>query len=170
MCSAMVEISRITTCRAAHFLALTVSLILAATAQAAPPADEGGREAELRIAIEAFGRAFREADVQELERLLSDEYVHVNGSSGNVIGREDWLEWVESRRAEIENGELSITEYRVEDLRIVFHGDTAIVVGAVFSSQVRNGASSTLRIRFSNTWLYEDSKWRRATFHDSLIG
>lgn len=166
----MVEISRIPTCRVAHFLALTVSLILTATAQGASPADEGGREAELRIAIEAFGQAFREADVQELERLLSDEYVHVNGGSGNVIGREDWLEWVKSRRAEIDGGELFITEYRIEDLRIIFHGDTAIAVGAVFSRQVRNGESSTLRIRFSNTWLYEDSKWRRAAFHDSPIG
>jgi ketosteroid isomerase-like protein len=150
-------------------LAIAIVVVVTPIAMGVSLAEERGREAELRIAIEAFGRAFREADVQGLERLLSDDYVHVNGGSGNVIGRDDWLEWVAARRAEIDSGELLITEYRVEDLSIVFHGNTAIAVGAVFSSQVRNGTSSTLRIRFSNTWLYEDSTWRRAAFHDSAI-
>ena len=124
---------------------------------------------DMRSVPEAFGRAFREADVEQLERLLSDNYIHVNGGSGNVLSRETWLEWVASRRAEIESRELNITEYRIEDVAIVMHGNTAIVVGTVFSSQVKSGALSTLRVRFSNTWIYENSEWRRAAFHDSPI-
>jgi ketosteroid isomerase-like protein len=150
-------------------LAIAAISMFAPSAQGAAPAGEDSREADLRSAIQAFGEAFRVADAQELGLLLSDDYVHVNGGSGNVIDREDWLRWVESRRREIHNGELIIREYRIEDLRIVIHGDTAIVVGAVFSKEVRNGQSHTVRIRFSNTWLYEDSKWRRAAFHDSAI-
>jgi hypothetical protein len=76
---------------------------------------------------------------------------------------------MEARRARIENGELSITEYRIEDLSVVIHGDTAIVVGTVISSQVTGGATSTNRVRFSNTWLYSNSTWRRVAFHDSPI-
>ena len=150
-------------------LAIAMISMFAPAAQSAPPAGEDSREADLRSAIEAFAEAFRVADVQELGLLLAENYVHVNGGSGNVIGREDWLAWVESRRREIQKRELVIGEYRIEDLRIVIHGDTAIVVGAVFSEEVRNDQPRTVRVRFSNTWLYEDSKWRRAAFHDSAI-
>ena len=148
---------------------IVTAVVLAQVALGASVPGEAAPEAELRAAVEAFGRAFREADVQTLGRLLSDNYVHVNGSSGDVLGRSDWLAWMEARRARIENGELSITEYRIEDLSVVIHGDTAIVVGTVISSRVTGGATSTNRVRFSNTWLYSNSTWRRVAFHDSPI-
>jgi len=131
--------------------------------------EEVDREAEVRAAVNAFGRAYLEADVPTLKSLLTENYVHVNGRSRNVLNREDWLLWVKSRRSEIENGELVISDYRVEDVKVALDGNTAIVIGMVFLSQARNGNSRTSRIRFSNTWLYREGKWRRAAFHDSPL-
>ena len=132
-------------------------------------AEEADREAEVRAAVNAFGRAFVEADVPTLESFLSENYVHVNGGSGNVLNRDDWLKWMKSRRSEIEKGELVVDDYRIEDVRIALDGDTATVIGTVFSSVSRNGNSKTSKIRFSNIWLYREGVWRRAVFHDSPL-
>ena len=150
------------------FSLIAVSVI-AFNAHGASPPDEARRKAELQEAVDRFGRAYLEADVPVLRLLLADNYVHVNGSSGNVLNRSVWLDWVGSRRAQIDNEELQITEYRVEDVESVIHGDTAIVIGTVFSSQLTDGVFTTSRIRFTNTWLYRDAKWLRASFHDSAL-
>ena len=132
-------------------------------------AEDAHREAEVRAVVNAFGRAFVEADVLILDSFLTDNYVHVNGGSGNVLDRDDWLEWVKLRRAEIQRGELVVSDYKIGDVRITVDGDTAIVTGTVFSSVNKNGNSSTSRIRFSNIWLYQKGVWRRAAFHDSPL-
>jgi len=150
-------------------LSLIAMSAIALNALGASPSEKVDREAELRKAVDTFGRAFLEADVPALRLLLTDKYVHVNGRSGNVLNRSEWLNWVESRRAQIDSKELQITEYRIEDVRTIIHGDTAIVIGTIFSSQVTGGEVGTSRIRFSNTWLYRDARWLRAAFHDSPV-
>lgn len=150
-------------------LYMAVISVFALDSLGTPLSEEAAREAELRSAVQAFGRAYVEADVSELGHLLTENYVHVNGSTGNVLGREDWLEWVGSRRAAIESGELRVVEYRIEDIQIVSHDTTAIVVGTVYSSQLTGDVSGTSRVRVSNTWLYRNEKWLRASFHDSPI-
>ena len=142
---------------------LCTALIVSGSAMAAEP----DREAEVRAAIAEFGQAFVAADVPTLESLLSENYIHVNGRSGDVLSRDDWLKWVRVRRAEIEKGELEFCDYRIEDVRIAVDEDTATVVGTVALCVNRNGSAITSKIRFSNTWLYRESVWRRAAFHDS---
>lgn len=132
-------------------------------------AEKVDREAEVRTAVNVFARAFLEADVPTLKSLLTENYVHVNGRSGDVLNRKNWLKWVKSRRAELENGELVVSDYRVEDVIVALDGNTAIVIGTVFSSQARKESASTSRIRFSNTWLYRKGEWRKAAFHDSPL-
>jgi hypothetical protein len=150
-------------------LSLIALSVIALNALGASSSEEANRKAELQEAVDAFGRAFLEADVSTLRGLLAENYVHVNGRSGNVLNRNDWLEWVESRRAQIDSKELQITEYRIEDVRTVIHGNTAIVTGTIFSKQVTGGEFRTSRIRFTNTWLYRDARWLRAAFHDSPV-
>ena len=132
-------------------------------------AEEIDREGEVRSAVDQFGRAFVEADVPTLESLLSENYVHVNGRSGDVLNRDDWLKWVKSRRTEIEKGELEFCDYRIEDLIIVVDEDTATGVGTVVVCMSRNGSSNTSKLNFANTWLYREGAWRRSAFHDSPL-
>ena len=132
-------------------------------------AEETNRDAEVRAAVDEFGRAFVEADASTLKSLLSENYIHVNGRSGNVLSRDDWLKFVKFRRTEIEKGELEFCDYRLEDVRIAVDEDTATVVGTVVVCMNRNGSSNTSKIGFSNTWLYREGIWRRAAFHDSPL-
>jgi len=90
-------------------------------------AEEPCREAEVRAAVSAFGQAFLEADVPALGSVLTRNYVHINGRSGSVLNRDEWLRWVESRRAELDSGDLVVSTYRVEDVRVELSRDTAVV-------------------------------------------
>jgi len=142
---------------------VSVALIASVLAIAETP-DKSG---EVRAAVTAFGLAFVEADISKLKSLLTEDYLHVNGGSGKVLGRDDWLKWMESRRVEIEKGILIIEDYRIEDVEISLDGNAALVVGRVVSSVKRDGVPKSSQIRFSNTWLCRDGVWRRASFHDS---
>ena len=130
-------------------------------------AENPDRSGEVRAVVKAFGLAYAKADISNLESSLTNDYVHVNGGSGKVLGRDDWLKWMEFRRAEIEKGILIVEDYRIEDIEISLNGNAATVVGRVVSSVKRDGVLKTSEIRFSNTWLYREGVWRRASFHDS---
>ncbi len=127
------------------------------------------REHEVRAAVSAFGRAFLEADASVLQSLLTKDYVHVNGLSGSVLNRDEWIKWVVSRRAELDSGELVITTYSIEDVRVQIYGEAAVVTGVVHSSGQRNSALFTSQVRFTNVWVNQRAVWRRAAFHDSLL-
>jgi ketosteroid isomerase-like protein len=132
-------------------------------------AQQASQEDEVRAAVSAFGRAFVEADVSVLQRLLTNDYVHVNGRSGSVLNRDEWLKWVAFRRADLNSGELVISAHTVEDVKVQVHGEAAVVTGVAYSSGQRKGASFTSRVRFTNVWIMQGGAWRRAAFHDSPL-
>ena len=124
---------------------------------------------DVQAAVENFGRAFLEADVEALRNILTMDYVHVNGRSGTVMNRDEWLSWVKTRRSELENKELQIRDYRVEDIIIKTYENLAIVTGVVYSRGERNGEAFASQVRFTNTWILVDGRWYRAAFHDSPL-
>ena len=132
-------------------------------------AEAASHEADVRAAVESFGRAFAEADVPTLEAFLTDTYVHVNGRTDNVLNRDEWLSWVKTRRTELETGDLVVSEYGIEDLEVDLYGEAAVVTGVVHSKVSRNGDPFENRIRFTNVWVLEGAAWRRAAFHDSAV-
>ena len=73
-------------------------------------AQQTNQEREVRAAVSAFGRAFVQADVSVLQRLLTENYLHVNGRSGSVLNRDQWLKWVASRRAELDSGDRELKD------------------------------------------------------------
>lgn len=126
-------------------------------------------EKSLRKTVDVFGNAFAVADVATLNELLMDNYIHVNGGSGNVIRKQAWLNWLASRKVELDSGKINIAHYKVDLLNVVLTGDTAVVVGQAESSGVNKGVPFSSLLRFSNTWICTDLGWRRASFHDSLL-
>jgi len=126
-------------------------------------------EQEVKAAVDKFSMAFLKADVTVLKTLLCRNYIHVNGNSGNVLKRNDWLNWIVSRRAELESAVLVINDYKTEDVQIEIFGETAIVTGVVKANGQRKGTAFSSQIRFTNVWLMEDGTLRRAAFHDSNI-
>lgn len=147
----------------------TVIAILLAAVQSPPAAADTARENAVRNAVNAFGQAFLQADADKLATLLTTDYIHINGGSGNVLNRDEWLGWVASRREELDRETLVVTDYTIADLKVELDGDTAIVTGVASLSGSRNGDPVASRVRFSNVWLFRDGAWRRAAFHDSPL-
>ncbi len=142
-------------------------LLLAALPVLATDAADPARAVE--AAVEAFGEAFAVADVEALDALLATDYVHVNGGSGSLVSRSDWLAWIASRQTDLASGGLVIETYEVQDLRIDLHGSAAVVTGVVTSNGIERGERFASRLRFTNLWVHEDGAWRRAAFHDSPL-
>jgi ketosteroid isomerase-like protein len=149
-------------------IAVFISLLLMAS-QGPAIAQETSPEDEVRAAVAAFGRAFEKADVAFLETRLTNDYIHVNGRSGSVLNRDEWLKWLSSRQAELKSGELSITSYSVEDLKVQVYGEAAVATGIVRSSGQWGGTEFTSQVRFTNLWVMQGGEWRRAAFHDSPL-
>ncbi len=101
--------------------------------------------------------------------LLTKNYLHVNGRSGSVLNRDQWLKWVASRRAELDSGALVIKTYSVGDVKVQIYGEAAVVTGVVDSSGQRNDSLFTIQVRFTNVWVKQGGEWRRAAFHDSPL-
>jgi Domain of unknown function (DUF4440) len=128
-----------------------------------------GAAVEVLRAVETFSRAFAAADTNALSGLLTRQYVHTNGSSA-PLQKTQWLQYVGARNAEIKSGALVLREYRNEDLIVETYSDqTAIVQGVNTASGERNGQPFRTRIRFTQVWVQENGRWKRAAFHDGRI-
>ena len=126
-------------------------------------------ESTVKDAVERFGRAFVKADVKALSELLAKDYVHVNGNSGKVLSKNDWLKWIATRPPLLKSRQLVIEKYEISDLEVRLFGGSAIVTGLVRSIGKRNGADFETSIRFTNVWVIEDGALKRAAFHDSAV-
>jgi hypothetical protein len=69
------------------FRILLIVLLIQTGLAADSWAQTSNAEREVLAAVEQFGEAYRTADVQLLRSLLTDNYVHINGGSGQRLGQ-----------------------------------------------------------------------------------
>ena len=134
-----------------------------------PPKIDYQEEKENLIkSIEEFNSAFVDGNVEILESLITDNYLHTNSSS-RVIRKDDWLEYLKKRKNELEGGELIITNYLMDETEVEFYNNMAIVTGKISYSTVNQKERKENEIRITNIWIKEAGLWKRAGFHDSRI-
>ena len=80
------------------FLPGSAVVLLTAILCAAQPTRTS--ETVVRARFDEFAAAFQAADAAALEKMLTEEYVHT-GPTGSVSGKNQWLEWIRSRQAEM---------------------------------------------------------------------
>ncbi len=135
----------------------------------AAAADDKPVDMSLQDSVLLFGLNYRTANTDMLAQMLTADYVHINGGSGNVNDRDAWLSWVRSQRTALDAGTLVVDAYEIKDYQQRIYGDTAFVTGVVESSGSKEGAAFKTKIRFSNVWVKKDGRWLRAAFHDSPL-
>ncbi len=124
--------------------------------------------AELRLAIIEFGEAYRAGDVDTVERLLAEQYVHIN-NGGNPINRQGYLDWNYLRKSKLDAGDWRVDAYALSDLEITLFGGSAVATGVVTASGQRDREQWNSKVRFSNFWIGEQGDWKRAGFHDTSL-
>ena len=130
-----------------------------------PPADA---QEQVRSSVDRFGDAFLKADVDALDALLTDDYVHTN-LSGTVLDKTRWLNYVKSREGEINSGKLKVDSYVNDGIVVRVYGDAAVVTGCNVTKGAREGQAFTTRLRFTQVRVKQSRRWRRAAFHDSAL-
>ncbi len=119
----------------------------------------------LVLRLEEFGDAFLQADKDKLGSMLSEDYIHTNGS-GLVLSKGDWLSWIQTERKRIESRTVRYDEYQNSDVRFQIYDDVAVITGSNFAAGIREGEAFSRTLRFTHTWLCVDGEWKRASFHD----
>jgi ketosteroid isomerase-like protein len=117
----------------------------------------------------ALGEAYKSGDVEALEDLIAERYSHINNGAP-PIGRKIWLDANRERAKKIKDGSIEVTDYQLADLRITLIGESAAVVtGRVHAAETVDGKPRQYNVRFTNFWVKEDGRWKRAAFHDSPV-
>lgn len=134
------------------------------------PAKSNGQSGAnaLHEAFTSFNKAFVRADTEVLKQMLTEKYIHTN--HGNPpIRSASWLKYIESRRQKLEQGVLQIELYETGELDFQYHGNTGVITGIVQSKGTNNGEPFEVNIRFTQLWVFENDRWKRAAFQDSKI-
>ncbi len=118
--------------------------------------------------IEEFNAAFIDGNVDKLESMITDNYLHTNSSS-KVIRKDDWLAYLVKRKNEIESGKLIVKDYKMDETEIEIYDNMAIVTGKISFSTSKLDEQKEHEIRITNIWIKDKDIWKRAGFHDTRI-
>jgi ketosteroid isomerase-like protein len=126
----------------------------------------------LAAAMAQFNTEFQnpDADIAKIAGLLSDNYVHTNGETGEVWDKAAWLKFAEARRLDLKSGRWRLDTYGVSDQVIHWLGCcTAVVTFVLKSSGVRLERPYAYQHRITQVWSREGGHWLRAAYHDSSL-
>ncbi|MEP5614419.1 MAG: nuclear transport factor 2 family protein [Cyclobacteriaceae bacterium] len=130
--------------------------------------DSTAQREKLEEALRVFNTAFETVDIATLDQMITNNYVHTNGS-WEAFGKETWLGYMKNRKAKLESGDLLVSKYEMTDLNIKMHEKSAFVVARFITAGREDTTFFNKQIRVSNLWVIEDGEWKRAGFHDTMI-
>ncbi len=126
------------------------------------------KEKTLKLAFQTFNTAFEKADITVLSKMLTKDYRHTNQGAA-PINAASWLNYIRSRQKQLESGSLKIINYKIEEKEFLIYGNSALITGKVVGLGILDGKSFQTNLRFTQMWVNEDGKWKRAAFQDSKI-
>ena len=115
-----------------------------------------------------FNTAFQTANVEKLELMITDHYQHTNGTA-KAIDKETWINYLKKRQADISSGKLEVITYEMDEIKVNFYDNTAIVSAKVVVSNKIDGEIRENEYRVTNLWVHDSGAWKRAGFHDGKI-
>ena len=132
-----------------------------------PPEAAPGLE-NLSQALDAFNQAYARANVAALDKMLTAGYLHTNGATSS-LDKEGWLRYVAGRRSAIDAGDLVIDRYSLLGPKIRLYGNAAVVSGKARISGLNQDGPFEHEYRVTELWIFDDSGWKRAAFHDGQV-
>ena len=143
---------------AGRALSLAAALLLVAGCASTAPGPPPGAEAALAAAERAWLDAYDTDDRAAMADALAPGFTIVF-PNGAVQTRDDVISGLDPEPS-VHEGPSHYTEDR--EIRVI--GDTAILTG------VYVGASGTTRMRYTDTWMWIDGRWRVVASHLSAAG
>jgi ketosteroid isomerase-like protein len=143
-------------------IALTIACLLltlgtsASLAQGTDP-----REGKLLVLERMWNEAQVNRDSPALDQLISNRFVNTE-YDGDVSDKQRFL-------AEIKDPLYKPTIATIQDVKMNFFGDTAVVTGTYHTAGTYQGKPYDHVGRFTDTWIFELGKWQCVASHTSLV-
>jgi len=100
-------------------------------------------------------------DSGALQDLIGDHFLSTEWD-GQLSSREQFL-------ADIRDPKFKPSTMSIQDLKVEFYGETAIVVGIYHTKGLYNGKAYDHVGRFTDTWIRQNAAWKCVASHTSLI-
>jgi ketosteroid isomerase-like protein len=134
-------------------------LILIPAGLAAQQADP--RESKLLILERLWNEAQVNRDAAAIDALVSSRFVNTE-YDGEVSDKQRFL-------ADIKDPQYKPTLAAIQDVKMNFFGDTAIVTGVYHTQGTYQGKPYDHVGRFTDTWIFVLDKWQCVASHTSLL-
>jgi len=138
------------------FCTSLLALSCLASAQQADP-----RESKLMILERMWNEAQVNRDAQALDQLVSSRFVNTEWD-GTVSDKQHFL-------SDIRDPLFKPTLTTIQDVKMNFFGDTAVVTGTYHTAGTYQGKPYDHVGRFTDTWVMDMGKWQCVSSHTSLI-
>jgi ketosteroid isomerase-like protein len=135
-------------------LLLALSTVVA-TAQQADP-----RESKLLVLEHLWNEAQVHRDSAALDALVSSRFVNTEWD-GDISDKQRFL-------ADIKDPLFKPTLANIQDVKMNFFGDTAVVTGIYHTQGTYRGKPYDHVGRFTDTWVFDLGKWQCVASHTSL--
>jgi len=140
-------------------LCCCVLLALCAVGMAAQQGDP--RESKLLVLERMWNEAQVNRDAAALDALVSMRFVNTEWD-GELSNKQEFL-------ADIRDPRFKPTALNIQEVKMNFFGDTAVVTGIYHAQGSYQGKPYDHVGRFTDTWVLESGKWQCVASHTSLI-
>jgi ketosteroid isomerase-like protein len=106
-----------------------------------------------------WGNALVKADVGWIDGLIADDYMLVD-PDGNLVPKAQG-------DADLKSGAQHFDSFKLDDLVVHVHGDTAVAFGLETEKSTYKGADSSGQYRFTDVFVKRDGKWMAIATHVS---
>jgi ketosteroid isomerase-like protein len=141
------------------FVGLCLLLLTSAVGQARPP--QSSEESKLFSLEKMWNQAQLQHDSGALKSMISDRFVSTEWD-GELSSRDKFLD-------EIADPKFDPSLMSVQDMKVEFYNDTAIVIGVYHTKGKYNGKSYDHVGRFTDTWIRQLGLWKCIASHTSLL-
>ena len=136
----------------------------------------------LLLALGSIGLAAQQADPREtklmiLERMWNEAQVHRDSAALDALVSSRFIntEWdgeVSDKQrflADIRDPLYRPTLATIQDVKMNFFGDTAVITGSYHTQGTYQGKPYDHVGRFTDTWVFDNDKWQCVASHTSLL-
>jgi ketosteroid isomerase-like protein len=144
-----------------RFLLFTLFLITWGAAGLAAAQDADPRQNRLLVLERLWNEAQVNRDSAALNAMIGSRFVNTEWD-GEVSDKQKFL-------ADIKDPHFKPTIATIQDVKMNFFGDTAVVTGTYHAAGTYQGKPYDHFGRFTDTWIFDTGQWECVASHTSLI-
>ena len=144
-----------------RLIALIGALLLGVPLLMGTPGDKAAGNSQFVINLEnAWNQAEARHDANALKLLLAETFVYTD-YDGTIMDRNQWLRKVQSQAKDYRH--LSNIEQNARA-----YGDAVVVIGVYLEKMKIKGKDVDRRVRFTDTWIFQNSHWECVASQSTL--